>query len=288
MRALDGSRVRSRTHILLVLPKAVGKRENTYLVEADRAEAFNKYDTRSEAYSERREERRAYRRIRDRVKAELFTDRENSHIEKGRVIRVLVGDDSGKPEWFDGVITNVDSSCGNYHCRIDWINGDDPEWIVLEREKWEFVDTPKRTECDCPFTLEEVQFALRTMSLSKAGGCDDIPMQCLKYLPSPTINRFVNISNKTWEGEDLPIQWRTSRLCPIPKPKPGAFRPIALTNAFGRLADKLATRRTSHFLDTFAEGIQTEQSGFRRGLSAEQQARAFTQYLEDEVQREWY
>ncbi|KAF4647287.1 hypothetical protein FOZ61_004407, partial [Perkinsus olseni] len=156
--ALDGSQPKGRNQYPLVLPKVIGEGHNIYVDERSKAEAFNKHNTRSEHYTERRDERRAYRRIRDRAKAELFgvnVEGRDGKLARGTVVRVLVGDEDGAEEWYEGVITHVDESGDHHHCRIDWINGDEPEWLVLDREKWKYVDTSDRDEYDCPFTASE-------------------------------------------------------------------------------------------------------------------------------------
>ncbi|EER10905.1 conserved hypothetical protein [Perkinsus marinus ATCC 50983] len=283
----NGARSTTKHQFPLILPKVVGSGTVTYVDEQAKAEAFNNYNTRSEHYIDRVEERRAYRRIRDRVKAELSrSSRSGQEIERGSVVRISVGSDEGSVCWFDAVITHVDRSTGRTHCRVDWLNGDEPEWLVLEEECWTFVDNSVREEYDKVFSMGEVTFTLRTMSLNKAGGSDGIPMQCLQHLPDEALELFLDIMNKTWLGHGMPRQWTSSRLCPIPKSKPGAFRPIALTNAMARVADKLVTRRITHYLESCSRSIQPEQSGFRRGMSAEQQTCAFAQYLEDEIQKD--
>ncbi|KAF4646451.1 hypothetical protein FOL47_006223, partial [Perkinsus chesapeaki] len=133
VRALDGTRPTTKQQFPLILPKAVGNGTVTYVDEKAKAEAFNNHNTRSEHYFERVEERRAYRRVRERVKAELSrTGNNREDIGRGTIIRVLVGLDGGSSQWYEGVITHLDRNSGKNHCRLDWLNGDEPEWLVLE------------------------------------------------------------------------------------------------------------------------------------------------------------
>ena len=100
------------------------------------------------------------------------------------------------------------------------------------------------------------------MALAKAGGGDDIPLALLAELPDNADDEFVRILNLSWMLGILPSGWKESLLIPVAKPKPGVFRPIALTNAFGRWVDKCITRRYTHWLEECIKAIPADQAGF--------------------------
>jgi len=121
------------------------------------------------------------------------------------------------------------------------------------------------------------------MSFSKAGGPDGVPMQILEHLTDSAITELTRIINLSWTTGSCPAIWKSSRLIPIPKAKPGAYRPISLTNAFARVADRLITRRLTHFLEQF-DSIPGEQAGFRRAMSAEMQSCSFVEWVSQKQQ----
>ncbi len=168
--------------------------------------------------------------------------------------------------------------------RVDWHNADDPDWLILSKEVWEACSTKCRDVHDQPFSTQEVEFARKSLVLSKSGGADGVPMQCIKHMPPAAVEKIFRILNLAWTQGTLPHIWRVSQLVPVPKSKPGAFRPIALISLMAIWADKTVTRRLTHFLEEGAGAIPENQMGFRRAMSAEMAAADFSQDVDDELQ----
>ena len=168
---------------------------------------------------------------------------------------------------------------------VQWANGDPDELLNLDKEEWNMVDEndDERSEYDSDFSMSEVKHVLQSMAFSKAGGPDGVPMQVLQHLTDSAIQELTRIINMSWTSGMCPLLWKSSRLVPIPKSKPGAYRPISLTNAFARVADRLVTRRLTHFLERF-QAIPGEQAGFRTAMSAEMQCCSFVEWISQRQQ----
>ena len=160
---------------------------------------------------------------------------------------------------------------------IQRANGDPNEWLNLSGEKWHLVpeENDDRFPFEAAFCITEVTWVLQTMAYKNAGGGPDgIPMQILPHLTKAGIQELSRITNLSWTNGTCPNAWKESRLIPEPTSKPGAFRPIRLTNAFARVMDRLVTRRLTHFMEQF-DRIPGQQAGFRRAMSAEMHVCAF-------------
>ena len=121
-----------------------------------------------------------------------------------------------------------------------------------------------------PFTLSELKLCINDLSNS-APGPDQIHNLILKHLPEETILLLLNIFNDIYTKQEFPTSWHDATIIPIPKPgkdhsNPSNYRPIALTNCFCKLMEKLVNVRLSWFLEN-VEGLSNFQCGFRKGRS---------------------
>ena len=114
----------------------------------------------------------------------------------------------------------------------------------MDKEDWTIPKSNPQIESDRPFTKQEELRAKSSMALAKAGGGDDIPLVLPAELPGNADDEFVRILNLSWMLGILPSGWKESLLIPVANQKLGVFRPISLTNAFGRWVDCHAPTHT--------------------------------------------
>ena len=95
----------------------------------------------------------------------------------------------------------------------------------------------------------DVLAALRTTSASSAPGPDGIPNSLLKAIAAAIAGPISALIQAAWQCGHHPTPFRSSRTIPVKKPQkpdyraPKAWRPIALLNTIGKIAEKvLATR----------------------------------------------
>jgi len=289
--SLDGKRGPSKTAESLIIN---GK---AYSTEQEKATAFNNHQTRSQhrveqkiTDDERRESRRQSRSTLLKAKhqarqlnAQLST---NVPSLQGKKIDVKILQDNGAKKWYRGVVLHHMFQEGvNGVVLVKWANGDADEQIDLAKEEWMPVedDDDDRLQFESDFSEAEVKWVINSMAYTKAGGPDGVPMQVLQHLTSNAISELTRIANMSWRHGVCPTAWKSSRLIPVPKSKPGAFRPISLTNALARVADRLVTRRLTYFLEHFSY-IPGEQSGFRRAMSSEMQCCSFVEWISQKQQ----
>jgi len=268
----------------------------TYISEQSKAKAFNNHQTRSQHKSE--QNRTAEERLHARSQARstsVRARRRSSYLNRetpptlnllGTKIDVKIQCQDLDSQWYRGtVVRHLLSQGTGLVVLVKWDNGDPDETLNLAREDWKPVDDTDddRFDFEAEFTTTEVHRVIRSMACEKAGGPDDIPLQALPHLTDAAIHELTRVVNLSWKSGQCPTLWKTSRLIPVPKAKPGAYRPISLTNAIGRIADKLITRRLTHFLEMF-QLIPGEQAGFRRAMSAELQSCAFVEWVAQKQQ----
>ena len=269
----------------------------TYHTEKEKATAFNSHQTRSQHHHEqsiteveRQQARTASRNTlrKARLKLRYLNACQSTSVLslEGRKMDVRILKDDGTSQWYRGVlIQHLLQQGSSGTVLVQWANGDPDELLNLDKEEWNMVDEndDERSEYDSDFSMSEVKHVLQSMAFSKAGGADGVPMQVLQHLKDSAIQELTRIINMSWTSGMCPLLWKSSRLVPIPKSKPGAYRPISLTNAFARVADRLVTRRLTHFLERF-QAIPGEQAGFRTAMSAEMQCCSFVEWISQRQQ----
>ena len=69
-----------------------------------------------------------------------------------------------------------------------------------------------------PDILEsKVKWALGSTAVSKASGCDGIPVKLLKNLKENVIKVLHSVCQQTWKTQQWSQDWKRSILIPIPK-----------------------------------------------------------------------
>ena len=69
-----------------------------------------------------------------------------------------------------------------------------------------------------PDILEcKVKWALRSTSVNKANGCDEIPVQLFKSLKDDAFMVLHSFCQQIWKTQQWPQDWKRSILTPIPK-----------------------------------------------------------------------
>ena len=69
-----------------------------------------------------------------------------------------------------------------------------------------------------PDILEcEVKWALGSIAVNKANGCDEIPAELFKSLKEDTIKVLHSLYQQIWKTQQWPQDWKRPVLIPIPK-----------------------------------------------------------------------
>lgn len=131
----------------------------------------------------------------------------------------------------------------------------------LERER----DEPGMVE---PPNIRDVARAISKLKNNKAPGIDNIPGELLKYGGEQIAAALLELINKIWITETLPVEWQTSVICPIHKKRDKLacenYKKTSLLSA----AYKVFTAVIKARLEYYTESIIGEyQAGFRLGRS---------------------
>ena len=111
-------------------------------------------------------------------------------------------------------------------------------------------DTPMNLTT--PLTLEKKD---------SAPGADAIVYSLIKQLPEVFKSRILNLFNLIYNSSKLPTDWKTARLCAIPKPgKPDQFRPISLFPCLSKIQKIIMLRRLRHV----AKPLNKSAFGFKK------------------------
>jgi len=126
----------------------------------------------------------------------------------------------------------------------------------------------QRSEHCQPFSHQEMDNALKALSLKTSPGPDKISNEHLKHLGKRAKEVLLHLVNLSWEMGWVPASWRIARIQPLLKPgKPsdelGSLRPIALTSCVANLMERLVQRRLVWLAETNG-WFSRLQAGFRK------------------------
>lgn len=124
-----------------------------------------------------------------------------------------------------------------------------------------------------PFSVEEVETAVRRSKPRKAPGLDGVRSRALISGPPSLISCLVTVFNAVLSLRHFPTSWKVAKIVLFPKPGksrlfPQNYRPISLLPTISKIFERLLLSRLSPLLEGF---IRPEQFGFRRGHSTTQQ-----------------
>ena len=88
-------------------------------------------------------------------------------------------------------------------CKKDLHNPDNHNGVITHLE-------PDILEC-------EVKWALESITMIKASGCDGIPIELFQILKDDTVKVLHSICQEIWKTQQWPQDWKRSVFIPIPK-----------------------------------------------------------------------
>ena len=131
-----------------------------------------------------------------------------------------------------------------------------------------------------PFTLDELNEALKPLKHNKAPGLDNIPAMIWK---DPIFNELLlSICNDVFLTFRAPDDWLTSCIIPVPKKgdlsNPGNYRGISLTSLAAKIYNRLILNRLLPKIDPL---LRKNQNGFRKGRSTISQVLCLRRIIEE-------
>ena len=132
---------------------------------------------------------------------------------------------------------------------------------------------------DGPFTLKEYQKVKSNIKTGKSCGEDGVTTELLKYVPLDNI--VLALINKAYEVGELPEEWVTLNIIPVPKSgdlsTPDNYRGISLSSLVMKTYNRLILNRIRPVLDPL---LRNSQNGFRPKRSTVGQILALRRILE--------
>ena len=131
-----------------------------------------------------------------------------------------------------------------------------------------------------PFTLSELQVAIKSIKTSKTPGLDNIPAIIWK---DPSFhNILLSLCNNVYTNHVPPSAWLTSGIVPLPKKGdltcPSNYRGISLTSLAAKIYNKMLLNRLVPSLDPI---LRKNQNGFRRGRTTIAQILSLRRIIEE-------
>ena len=99
-----------------------------------------------------------------------------------------------------------------------------------------------------PDILEgEVRWALESITMNKASGCDGIPVELFQILEDDFVKVLPSICQQIWKTQQWPQDWKRSLFIPVPKkgnPKECSnYHTIALISHASKVMNKILQAR---------------------------------------------
>ena len=117
-----------------------------------------------------------------------------------------------------------------------------------------------------PFTLEELQKAIKKLKKRKSPGPDGVTNEMLLHLGNIALLKLLEIFNYSWETGNIPQIWKEAIMIPIlkkgkNKTKASSYRPISLTSCIVKTMERIINCRLTWYLET-NDILSEEQAGF--------------------------
>ena len=146
-------------------------------------------------------------------------------------------------------------------------------------------DGGREDGCCGPFQMEELVRQIQLSKLKKSPGPDGISNEMLRHLGPVARSALLRLINASWAESEVPREWRTATVIPIPKSgkdkrRLASYRSIALTSHVGKLAERLILARLT-FVAEQRGLIPPEQVGFREHRSVEDHIDRLIQEVQD-------
>ena len=139
-----------------------------------------------------------------------------------------------------------------------------------------------------PFTMKELNKAIKKMKTKGAAGPDEIPPSFIKNFGPRTLEKLLEIFNISLNNGACPQVWRNAIIIPLLKAnKPASnlesFRPISLTSCIVKVMERILGERLYYHAEQ--QGMLSSiQAGFRKKRSCEDQILKMTQAITDGFQ----
>ena len=140
---------------------------------------------------------------------------------------------------------------GNTSKKIEYITDHFKKQFYKDSEK-PFPEI-KPQKLDNPFTINEIENAIKSLKNNKSSGCDKLRAEHLKYAPSEIKEEIVLLLNTIAETGEYPKEIKLGQLTPLQKPgkpkgPPENLRPVILLSTLRKILAICLIKRISNRL----------------------------------------
>ena len=119
-------------------------------------------------------------------------------------------------------------------------------------------------------TYQEVEKIIKGLKNDCSSGFDNIPIRFIKPVSQYIISPIVDLINTSVDRKIFPKQWKTARVCPIPKidhpSKLKDYRPISILPVLSKIYERVILFQLCEHIEN-NHLYNSTQSGFRKGHS---------------------
>ena len=138
---------------------------------------------------------------------------------------------------------------------------------VFHADSEKEIPEVKPTEMTTPFTVTEVQKAVKSLKNNKSAGCDDLKAELIKHSPENIHQGIADLLNHMAKTGEHPKEVKEGILIPLPKPgkkqgPPQNLRPIILLSIIRKILAIIMIRRCANKLNS---KIPITQAAYRPG-----------------------
>ena len=186
-----------------------------------------------------------------------------------------------------GLFKKIRDTKGTFHAKMGTIkdrNGMDlteAEYIKRWQEYTELYKKDLHDPDNCngviihlePDILEfEVKWALGSITMNKASGYDEIPVELFQTLKEDAVKVLHSICQQIWKTQQGPQDWKTSVFIPIPKKgnvkECSNYRTVALISHTSKVMLKILQARLQQYVN---QELPDVKAGFRKGRGTRDQ-----------------
>ena len=112
----------------------------------------------------------------------------------------------------------------------------------------------------------EVKWALESITMNKASGCDGIPVELFQILKDDAMKVLHSICQQSWKTQQWLQDWKRSVFIPVSKKgnskECSNYRTIELISHISKVMLKILQARLQQYVNQELPGVQ---AGFRKG-----------------------
>ena len=245
-----------------------------------------------------KEKKKSHRRKINSAKKDFNTKLINEADNKTKKVWEIVNTELGKNEKRQDIVlrenniiiknnNEIGNKFGNYFSTVAQSKLDD-HFGNNKSNQCTASDIKINTMFFIPVDASEIKSIITNLPNKKSCGYDGVSVKILKYVTSAIVHPLVLLINSSVQQGSFPSLLKLAKIIPLFKKGDPMdiqnYRPISVLSVFSKIFEKVMHKRIVNFCNKF-NVFSNSQHGFREGRSTESASYHFTQYIQNQLEK---